>query len=40
VGVQDAAGHADPRITWRYDQARHDPDRAATYNVAAYFARL
>jgi integrase/recombinase XerD len=36
--VQDAAGHADPRTTRRYDQARHNLDRAATYAVAAYLA--
>jgi integrase/recombinase XerD len=34
--VQDAAGHADPRTTRRYDRARHNLDRAATYAVAAY----
>lgn len=36
--VQDAAGHADPRTTRRYDRARHNLDRAATYAVAAYLA--
>ena len=36
--VQDAAGHADPRTTRRYDRARHNLDRAATYTVAAYLA--
>jgi integrase/recombinase XerD len=34
--VQDAAGHADPRTTRRYDRARHSLDRHATYKVAAY----
>jgi integrase/recombinase XerD len=36
--VQDAAGHADPRTTRRYDRARHNLDRAATYALAAYLA--
>jgi integrase/recombinase XerD len=36
--VQDAAGHADPRTTRRYDRARHSLDRHATYSVAAYVA--
>jgi integrase/recombinase XerD len=36
--VQDAAGHADPRTTRRYDRARHNLDRAATYAVAAHLA--
>ena len=36
--VQDAAGHADPRTTRRYDRARHNLDRAATYAVTAYLA--
>jgi len=36
--VQDAAGHADPRTTRRYDRARHNLDRAATYTVSAYLA--
>jgi site-specific recombinase XerD len=34
--VQDAAGHADPRTTRRYDRGRHSLDRAATYSVASY----
>jgi site-specific recombinase XerD len=34
--VQDAAGHADPRTTRRYDRSRHSLDRAATYAVASY----
>jgi integrase/recombinase XerD len=32
--VQDAAGHADPRTTRRYDRARHNLDRHPTYFVA------
>jgi site-specific recombinase XerD len=36
--VQDAAGHADPRTTRRYDRARHNLDRAATYAVTAFLA--
>jgi integrase/recombinase XerD len=36
--VQDAAGHADPRTTRRYDRGRHSLDRAATYAVAAHVA--
>jgi integrase/recombinase XerD len=32
--VQDAAGHADPRTTRRYDRARHNLDRHPTYLVA------
>ena len=36
--VQDSAGHADPRTTRRYDRARHNLDRAATYAVTAYLA--
>lgn len=34
--VQDAAGHADPRTTQRYNRARHSLDGHATYAVAAY----
>jgi site-specific recombinase XerD len=36
--VQDAAGHADPRTTRRYDRARQSLDRSATYSVASYLA--
>ena len=36
--VQDAAGHADPRTTRRYDRVRHSRDRHATYAVAAWLA--
>jgi integrase/recombinase XerD len=36
--VQDAARHADPRTTRRYDRARHSLDRHATYAVASYVA--
>lgn len=34
--VQDAAGHADPRTTRRYDRARHSHDRHPTYRLTAY----
>ena len=34
--VQEAASHADPRTTMRYDCARGSLDRHATYIVAAY----
>lgn len=37
--IQDAAGHADPRTTRRYDRGRHSLDRHATYAVAAFVAR-
>jgi len=36
--VQEAASHADPRTTIRYDRARGGLDRDATYIVAAYVA--
>ena len=36
--VQDAAGHADPRTTRRYDRARHNLDRHPTYAVAGLVA--
>ena len=36
--VREAASHADPRTTMRYDQARASLDRHATYIVAAYVA--
>jgi integrase len=36
--VQDAASHADPRTTMRYDRARHSLDRHATYVVATFIA--
>jgi integrase/recombinase XerD len=36
--VQEAASHADPRTTMRYDWARGSLDRHATYIVAAYIA--
>ena len=36
--VQEAASHADPRTTMRYDRARASLDRHATYMVAAYIA--
>ena len=36
--VQDAAGHVDARTTRRYDRARYNLDRHATYAVSAYLA--
>lgn len=36
--VQEAASHADPRTTMRYDRARGSSDRHTTYIVAAYVA--
>ena len=36
--VQDAASHADPRTTMRYDRARVSLDRHATYIVATFIA--
>jgi site-specific recombinase XerD len=36
--VQEAASHADPRTTMRYDRARTSLDRQATYIVATYIA--
>jgi len=36
--VQEAASHADPRTTMRYDRARSSLDGHATYIVAAYLA--
>jgi integrase/recombinase XerD len=36
--VQEAASHADPRTTMRYDRARGSLDQRATYIVAAYIA--
>jgi integrase/recombinase XerD len=36
--VKEAASHADPRTTMRYDRARGTLDRHATYIVAAYVA--
>jgi len=34
--VQDAAGHADPRTTRRYDHGRHSLDRHASYALTAW----
>ncbi len=34
--VQDAAGHADPRTTRRYDRARRNLDRSLAYTLAAF----
>jgi site-specific recombinase XerD len=36
--VQEAASHADPRTTMRYDRGRTSLDRHATYIVAAFVA--
>jgi integrase/recombinase XerD len=36
--VQEAASHADPRSTMRYDRARVSLDRHATYIVATFLA--
>ena len=36
--VQEAASHADPRTTMRYDRARVPLDRHATYVVASFIA--
>ena len=36
--VQEAASHADPRTTMRYDRARTSLDRHATYIAAAFIA--
>jgi hypothetical protein len=36
--VQEAASHADPRATMRYDRARVSLDRHATYIVSTYVA--
>jgi len=36
--VQEAASHADPRTTMRYDRVRQSLDRHATYVVAAFIA--
>ena len=36
--VQEAASHADPRTTMRYDRARVSRDRHATYIVATFIA--
>jgi integrase/recombinase XerD len=36
--VHEAASHADPRTTMRYDRARVSLDRHATYVVATFLA--
>ncbi len=36
--VQEAASHADPRTTMRYDRGRGSLDRHATYIVATFLA--
>jgi integrase len=36
--VQEAASHADPRTTMRYDRAGVSLDRHATYIVATFLA--
>ena len=37
--VQDAAGHADPRTTQRYNRARHQLEHHATYAVADFLEK-
>jgi site-specific recombinase XerD len=36
--VHEAASHADPRTTMRYDRGRQSLDRHATYIVATFIA--
>jgi integrase/recombinase XerD len=36
--VQEAASHADPRTTMRYDRARQSLDRHSTYIVSTFVA--
>jgi integrase len=36
--VQEAASHADPRTTMRYDRGRQPLDRQSTYIVATFIA--
>ena len=36
--MQEAASHANPRTTMRYDRARTSLNRHATYVVATYIA--
>ena len=36
--VQEAASHADPRTTMRYERARQSLDRHATYIVVPFIA--
>ena len=36
--VQEAASHADPRTTMRYDRARNNLDRHPNYILAAFMA--
>lgn len=38
--VQDLLGHADPRTTRRYDQARHNLDRSPTHRLAVLLAEV
>jgi Phage integrase family len=38
--VQEAASHADPRTTMRYDRGRQSVDRHATYIVATFARRF
>ena len=38
VVVQEAASHADPRTTMRFDRARVSLDRHATYIVSTFIA--
>jgi site-specific recombinase XerD len=36
--IQEAASHADPRTTMRYDRARRSLDRHTTYIVSTFIA--
>jgi hypothetical protein len=36
--LQEAASHADPRTTMRYDRGRQSLDRHATYLAAIFIA--
>ena len=38
ASLQEAASHADPRTTMRYDRGRQSLDRRATYIVATFIA--
>lgn len=38
--VRDAAGHADPRTTRRYDRARHNLDKHPTYALPSLISAV